>query len=215
MVEAWWQDWRRECVAIIASGPSASKDAVQILRDRIHVIAINESWRLAPWADVLYGCDAEWWKLRAGVPEFTGLKIRGMPSPASAEMVRDENACRKYPDLFRVDVETNSEDILSQPGRLGAGGNSGFQAVNLAVQFGATAILLIGFDMRGSHWHGRHPQPLRNPDESSFPRWRKVLDGAAGKLRSLGVDVVNASPVSALNAYPKMTTERALARWGL
>jgi hypothetical protein len=213
---SWWQDWRGECVAIIASGPSAKNAQIEKLRDRIHLIAINESYRLCPWAEILYGCDAAWWKLRSGVPEFSGLKILGVPDPTTPEILRDEKSCEKF-DLRRVQVAAYSDDILTEnPGRLGCGGNSGFQALNLAVQFGVTGILLVGFDMQQPlHWHGRHPQPLRNLDESCFPRWRKAFLGISLKLRRLGADIVNTSFESALTAYPKMTIDAALTRWGL
>jgi hypothetical protein len=48
---------------------------VDLAKGRAKVIAINNSWRLAPWADALYGCDYTWWHANRGVPEFAGLKI--------------------------------------------------------------------------------------------------------------------------------------------
>lgn len=114
----------------------------------------------------------------------------------------------------------NSTKILTdEPGVLGGGGpNSGFQALNLAIQFGATRIILAGFDMHtasGVHWHGPHRDGLVNPHEICFIKWRRILDGAAALMRDLGVDVVNVSPASALSAYPKMTIPQAMARWSL
>ncbi len=96
---------------------------------------------------------------------------------------------------------------------IGDGGNSGFQAINLAAQFGAKRIALIGYDMRldlGIHWHGRHPQGLNNPSEHNIARWRRSVDAAAPVLDALGIEVINCSPVSALTAYPKMTLSEAL-----
>lgn len=201
----WWFDWRGECVAIVASGPSVKNANVGRLRGRIHVAAVNNSVELCPWADLLYSCDANWWTRHNGAPEFRGLKI-----------TQDAAACGKYPSLRKVHVEAKADELtVDRPGYLAAGGNSGFQAANLVTQFGVAAIALVGFDMQGAHWHGRHPPPLSNPDESSFPRWRRALDGAAGKFCSLGIDVVNCSFESSLKAYPKMSIEAALARWGL
>lgn len=204
----WWPDWTNECVAIVGSGPSAKEANVDALRDRIHVIVINESWRLAPWADILYGCDAVWWSLNKGVKEFPGLKIS-----------QDENAVAKFPEIKRVIIEDPKSNVLSfVPGTVGAGGNSGFQAFNLAVQFRATGILLIGLDLRldrGDHWHGRHPQPLCNPDSFNIRRWVSVFERTTGITKNLGIDVVNASPNSALTTFPKLTVEQTLERWGL
>lgn len=97
---------------------------------------------------------------------------------------------------------------------IGWGGNSGFQAVNLAAHFGVRRIVLVGFDMQlrtGIHWHGRHGRGLNNPTRHNVERWRRVLDQAAPALAALGVEVVNVSPVSALTAYPKMSLEEALS----
>jgi hypothetical protein len=124
-------------------------------------------------------------------------------------------ACAKYPGVHQIVVARNRNEILTDdPGVVGDGGNSGFQALNLAVQFGAQKIILVGFDMRldrGTHWHGRHPPGLNNPNEHNMVKWRKVLDGSAAHLQALGVTVINASPLSALTAYPKMTFAEALA----
>jgi hypothetical protein len=204
----WWQDWRGECVAIIASGPSAKKANIEALRDRIHVVVVNDCYKLCPWAEILYSCDANWWKVHDGAKKFTGLRI-----------TQDVQAIGRYPGLIKVDVEARGNDLLTDtPGYLGAGANSGFQLLNLVVQFGATGIALIGFDMnveRGEHWHGRHPHPLSNPMQSNCTRWLKAFEGAVPKLRSLGVQVVNCSAESALTIFPKMNIEGALARWRL
>ena len=203
-IPEWWPQWTGETVALVASGPTAKKSNLAVLRDRARIIAINESYQLCPWADVLYACDGEWWKLKNGVPEFHGLKIS-----------QDAEACKRFPDVSKIEVDKYSNEIkLHERGHIGAGGNGGFQALNLAVQFGAMEILLIGYDMRvdlGEHWHKRHYPPLSNPHpHDNMPRWRKALDGAAKVMNSLGVQVVNCSAVSLLQAYPKMTIEEAL-----
>lgn len=104
--------------------------------------------------------------------------------------------------------------ILDPPGAVGWGHNGGFQAINLAIQFGARIIVLVGFDMsltHGVHWHGRHPAGLNNPKVSNVDLWRKVLDDQAQTLHDMGVTVLNASPISNLEAYPKVSFEEALA----
>jgi hypothetical protein len=202
----WFPDWRGQACAIIASGPSAKAAPIDLLRAKARIIAINESWQLCKWADVLYGCDAAWWRMRQGVEAFGGLKIS-----------QDREACDQFKDIRKVTVMSRSNDLLvDTPGTIGSGGNGGFQGINLAVQFGAARLLLIGFDMRvdlGEHWHPRHYPPLSNPHPNdNLPRWRAAIDGAATVLRSLGVTVINCSTVSLLKAYPKMTVQEAM-RW--
>ena len=204
----WWLEWRGECVAIVGAGPSAKQVPLDILRDRIHVIAISESYKLVPWADALYSCDYAWWHHNRGVKDFAGLRLS-----------HDRRACDEY-GLRHVAIDlVGANDLcLDKPSHVGAGGNSGFQAFNLAVQFGVTGIILIGIDCSGDHglhWHGRHPMPMSNPMEYNFKRWAAAFDGAASRLQALGVDVVNCSTISRLTRYPIMTIPEALERWQL
>jgi hypothetical protein len=104
--------------------------------------------------------------------------------------------------------------ILETRGTIGDGRNSGFQVLNLAVQFGARKIILVGYDMTlagGTHWHGDHPKTLANPHAAIVAQWRDWLDAAATDLRRLRVEVLNVSSVSALTAYPRVSLEEALS----
>lgn len=166
---------------------------------------VNESWRLAPWADVLYACDGKWWEKNNGVPAFQGIKVS-----------QDKRACRLFSDVNYVQLVNRSEELITdRPGCIAsgsrAGGNSGFQALNLTVQFGAKRILLVGFDMHGEHWHGRHPSGLNNPSPQNFQDWRLAFDRAAPSFAAVGVDVINCSPVSVLQGFRKMDLGEALA----
>lgn len=125
----------------------------------------------------------------------------------------------RHPELAQWGVEfivvQRSEDrlLVGDLGIVGWGGNSGFHAINLAVQFGVKKIILIGYDMRidkGVHWHGDHTGLLNNPNSRNVERWRRAVDNAAELLKALNIEVVNVSPVSALSSYPIMSLERAL-----
>jgi|SRR5262245_8895058 len=206
---SWWCDWRGQCGAVIGSGPSAKTAGVDKLQGRCRVIAVNDSYQLAPWADVLYSCDLAWWQHHKGAPQFKGQKLTW-----------DRLALHYFKDLRRIEIEQVASDelLVERPSYIGAGGNSGFQAFNLLIQFGANPVLLIGIDCNlehGPHWHGRHPVPLSNPLESNVTRWRKAFDGAAARVAALGIEVINCSPTSKLTAYPKMTIDEALARCAL
>lgn len=194
--------------AIIASGPSTKTAKIESLRG-IPVIAIKKNIELCQWADVVYGCDAPWWNSTRGLPEFKGLKIAQSPALAS-----------KFSDIKIVNVLPKSDQILvDEPLTIGAGGNSGFQALNLAVQFGATRIILVGFDMSdrgGIHWYGRNNwMNANNPNENNFRRWRSAFANAAVFLKDAGVDVVNVSGATTLNCFRRQSIEQTLAEWGL
>lgn len=151
----------------------------------------------------MYACDDAWWRARRGVPEFEGLKICG-----------DARTPQAYPQIRQARPDANRDRMLmAEAGRIGYGGNSGFQALNLALQFGATKVVLVGFDMQladGVHWHGRHAANLNNPSAASLARWAAILDRQAPAIAALGVEVLNASQDSALTAYRKVPLEDAL-----
>ena len=205
---AWFPNWTGQACAIVASGPSTKRVKVGELRDKMRVIAIKENSELCPWADVVYGCDAAWWRNCNGLPKFTGVKISASGRVTS-----------RFPDIHIADVRDPSHDkiVFSPPGVIGCGGNSGFQALNLAVQFGAKRILLIGFDMSdqfGVHWYGRSSGNGRsNPAEWNFKRWRAAFCAGAVQLQNAGIEVLNASDLSVLTCFPKVSLQQALHEW--
>lgn len=201
----WFPDWTGHACAIVASGPSAKKVNVAALQGRVRAIAIKENHELCPWADVVYGCDTAFWRNNMGLPNFKGLKIAYKTTSSLVRTIR---------------IDTNQHRLLTaEPGLIGSGRNSGFQALNLAVQFGADRILLVGFDMcdrHGVHWFGRSQGDGRTqPGEWNFREWRKAFNTAAGQMQPLGIQILNASPLTSLTCFPKVTIEDALMEWRL
>ncbi len=128
------------------------------------------------------------------------------------------NGLQGFPDIRRIEIEKTGDTLLfDKPGKTGSGGNSGFQALNLAVLWGAKRILLIGFDMTdrsGVHWYGRNNWPqANNPNQSNFKRWIAAFDAAAPVLAGMGVEVVNATTSYAMKCFPRRSIEDALRAW--
>lgn len=209
----WFQDWSRDVVVIIASGPSATThgDLDQKLRKKAKVIAVNSSYKLVKWPHLIFATDHKWWELNRQIRDANwGQKVtvdRGAANP-------------KFPHLFFIKVVEQVAlryTLLFEPlGIIGSGGNSGFQALNLAVQFGARRIILVGFDCslkEGVHWHGKHGQGLMNPSHKQVERWRLTLDSQAEELQRRGVEVINCSPTSTLQNYTRLPLDIALWRW--
>lgn len=203
-LHSWWPDWLGECAVIVASGDSTKKSKVEQTQDRIHVLAVKKNIELLPWAEVCYGCDEAWWKMNDGLPKYRGLKMAHGPTLFA-----------RYPEMKRVTIKDQDKMLTEEPMTVGSGGNSGFQALNLAVQFGATSIALVGFDMKGEHWYGRNKPPMNNPAESNFKRWLRGFEAAVPGLKKLGVEVVNCSLESRITCFPKMTLTDTLREWGL
>jgi hypothetical protein len=193
--------WSNATVAILAGGWSLTQADVDACRDRARVIAIKNTIELAPWADVLYACDSKWWKAWPETASFAGPKY-------GLETVRG----RADVTVLRQGVQSGLEE---DPGALATGQNSGYQAINLAVHLGASRIVLLGYDMRpssnGQHrWHVTH----RYHNGIIAPPYQQFLRHFASliePLARLGVSVINATPSSALDTFPKMTLAEALA----
>lgn len=156
--------------AILASGPSMSQEVADRVRG-LKVIAVSNTYELAPWADVLVSNDRTWWTNNPKAKEFEGEKFCGL--------------CIEAP-----------KDVTKFPGAM-SGSNSGLLAMQVAVSKGAKTILLFGIDLAGSHYFGDHPAPLRNPTQKRFEIFQKQF----ANYRPAGVQVFNCSPESELKAY--------------
>lgn len=206
-----WPDWNGETAVIVGTGPGAAAAPLAEVRGHARFIAIKSSWELAPWASVIYGSERSWWFSNSGLPQFRGMKIS--PSPA---------VCRTYRDVRLVKLRPRATILTGEIGVIGCGlvsggGHSGFHAINLAVQFGAKRIVLVGFDMtlaNGAHWHKERAGAVK-ADAGRVALWREEMDACAPLFDRLGVQVINATPESALKSYPKMSLLEAVVgnRW--
>lgn len=187
-------------VACLACGPSLAAAEVDRLQDRVKVLAIKEAWTLAPWADWMFAADPTWWSLahKGGAcrRDFPGQKwTHGKAAPWN----RDLNVAP-------------SSRHAAHKGGIVASNNSGLMAIHLAQLFGATRVLLLGYDMRKvdgrAHFHGDHAPPLRN--ESPYFKFVNAFKAAAPRLRAAGVDVVNCTAGSALTCFRSASLEEAL-----
>ncbi len=203
----WFPRWEGRTVVIVASGPSAGEEDFEAARAAAGCepvwVAINASHRLIPWADMVYGADGLFWTRDEEARAHPGLKV--------TQHVKD--AARFGLHCVKLNPKRRTM-AFERYGEIGSGGNSGFQAVNLAAQAGASRIVLVGFDYslaRGVHWHGKHPPGMNNPSETNCARWRGDLDACAGLLAGLGIEVLNASPYSTLTAFEKRPLRECLS----
>lgn len=189
------REWERETVAVLASGPSMTRaQADQVRAAGIPAIVVNSTFQLAPWADILYAADAAWWQHTPGAKQFEGIKV----------------ACEEVRGVHQID-RAGKVGYDDRQDAVHTFGNSGAQAIQIAAKAGAARILLLGFDMQGGHWHGRHPTPLRETMQDIYPIWRDHMGVLAASLKSRGVQVLNCTPGSALKCFPLVTLEDALA----
>jgi hypothetical protein len=225
--------WPGATVAILAGGASLrTQDLSALDRCRVKIITVNDSWRLltahmietsrtnklikedAVGSCAAYFCDAKWWQASIAANRRTNDKVYSF-----------------HDAIYRLWWFSGSPDFINHPqvhalrltGQRGHepetdalrhGSNSGYQAVELAVKLGAKRIVLLGYDMRvepggRSHWHDE-PRASDFADvaaRSMLPHFATLVE----PLAKLGVEVVNATPGSALECWPKMSLEDALA----
>lgn len=208
--------WRGATVAIIGGGPSVTRQHVEMVRG-LRVIAVNAAYLWAPWADVLYAADSHFWAFHAAgvdmpVLELTAADVRARFAAFEGERCTIQGSGNNVLDPA-VHVLRRAErwGLSADPAVIADGRNSGFHALNLAILAGATRVLLLGFDgapVRGrTHWHGGHPRPT--PAEA-YPLYARAMSEAARDVRALGVEVINCSPGSVIDAFPIADLESSL-----
>jgi hypothetical protein len=187
-----------ETFVLIGGGPSLTVEDVAFVRDRARVIAINDAYRLAPWAEILYAADRSWIDAHDGVADFHGLKYS-----------IDSHDPTPRPD-WTVLKNTGPLGLERDPTGLRAGLNSGYQAINLAVHFGATQIVLLGYDLSpdGYREHWFSDPPDRQP--SPYAEMREAFASLVEPLAELGISVVNCSRRTALTVFPRASLSTAL-----
>lgn len=204
--------WPGRAVVCIAGGSSLTAAQVAACQDRewnghkVRVIAINDGYRIAPWADVLYFCDDKWWEWHhKKLANWGGLVVRLQGGKHDFGDAR----IKVLRNLDQVDGLADRRDGLHH------GRNSGYQAIGLAVHLGAKRIVLLGYDMHAplvgdrvrTHWFGDHPggtspavYEIMKPAYASLPK----------AVAARGIEVINASPGSALRMFPCRDIGQAL-----
>ncbi len=220
--------WEGETVACIATGPSMSIEVALQLRG-IRTITINDAYLHAPWADLHWFCDIRWWNWHKegthpsqkilGEHHFKNREGTWVALESASDALNDDPSIK----IIRNDTSAKKggrskpTGFCSEPDGVRTGRNSGFQVMNLAAHTGVKRILLVGYDMRmvggKAHWFGNHPgQTNSRVYMTTFIPFFKSL---VAPLAGLGIEVINCTPGSELNTFPKMDLKEALNANGL
>lgn len=183
--------WEGRAVAVCASGHSMRAEIAEQLNSAgLPIIVVNDTYRLAPFADMLVAGDLKWWRVNGAATEsFRGLKVTAQPNCS-------------VPGVLYL-RPTGVMGFAPDPGSIRTGNNSGYQAIHIAIQAGAATIGLFGFDMHGDHWFGEHSGRLRGANPQPFHRWIPLFSGLKGR----GAEIINCTPGSALKCFPFGTLE--------
>ena len=185
--------FKNQRVFIIGGGPSLSNFNWNLLKDK-NIIAINKAGEYLPFAQILYFSDLSFY-------------------------INNKPLIRKFKNLIYTIKQLNDEDskkVISlkvtglnglelQNGSLRHGNNSGYAAINLAVQLGANEIILMGYDMSHdstkSHFHEGYTYCKADPNIYK----KKFIDNfftLVDPLKKMGIKIYNTSINSALTCFP-------------
>jgi len=170
-------------VHVLGGGPSLTRETCDALRG-LHAIAINSTIRLAPWVECMFFMDFAWFRDHRGIVDpFTGIAVTA-----------SRRAKKALHRLHLVTPPVISAEPLT----------AGHHAIDVAAAMGASKIILHGYDCRTidgrSHCHTDYPMQWTDGlyRDRILPLWR----GWGERMRRKGVDVVNASPDSAIGEFP-------------
>lgn len=183
---------------IIANGPSLTKEDVEACRGHGLVYAVKEAMHMAPWADVLYCADLEWWMQKQGAKEFAGERWSCAP--------------HVWEKFGVYHIAYNDGLWSEEQGTVAGGGNSGWQAMNLAYLQGATELVLLGFDYGHEgglkkHWFDDDEKLKRYSWASNFELWQNHAKKAAPLIK---IPVWNCTRGGYLEAFPRAPLSRIL-----
>ncbi len=199
--------WPGSTVVCIGSGPSLTPEDVEACRRAgVVVIAVNDAYRLAPWANLIYASDVQWWDWHTQ----TVLNLPGQKYGMQMEIGP------KYPTQVTVLQRSGQAGIDFRPTHLRSGGHSGYAAMNLAVHCGPKTIVLLGYDLQPDatgrhHFFGDHP----NGSHLLYEERRAVYTEAYRVLTANGVTVLNASRSSQVPTIPRIALSAVLDQWSV
>ena len=173
-------------IVCVASGHSLKKEDIDYCKGKAKICVVNDCYKLAPYADLLYAADTDWWELHEGVKGFKGEK-----------WTVSHEASKKY-GINRIDYKPK-EKWSNNPDYIATGGNSGFQVINLADLQGADTIILLGYDMGFTdkkHWFGEHPAKINRG--SDYKDWINKFEQAKPYIKAR---IINCTPNSNLKCF--------------
>lgn len=152
-----------------------------------------------PWADAIYACDRTWWQENA----------KAVREACTGEFWTINQAAAKTEGLNLIGSERGA-GVSRMANTVMEGGNSGYQAIGLALLFGASRIVLLGYDMQFTggrkHWHPDHRRS--NPTHVAMGGWVKNFNLLASQSP---VPIINCSRETALRCFPRVSLDEGLA----
>jgi hypothetical protein len=189
------REWPGERCFVILSGESVQHQRHLIPKLKGRFIVIREAVRLRPDADVLLALGGLDIHVQSLLPFFKGRYV----------IVRRGQA-GSFPPWVKNIREGGRRNRFSNDHSKVCGTHSCPSAMNVAIHFGATEIIMLGMDMQGTRWcKGPHPFPVSS--RSGFFQQMHVLPHLAEDAKRKGVRIVNCSPTSRVTCFERQPLE--------
>lgn len=205
--------WVGEPAIVLGTGPSLAGQIGEIIAlraaNRCRLIGMNVTFHHFPVLDAFTACNIEWW-------EHYGHEFHLWWCNRRCEPWHWDKACATRWGLNWIEGRWGS-GLSTDPTCIHLGHSSGVQALNLAVLYGCSLIVLVGYEMTeiaGAPRHyftdqsdipGEYPPPLRHHaklsrgHEGLLPIYREI---AAQKDLP---PILNATPGGKLDCLPRKT----------
>jgi hypothetical protein len=198
----WFTRFGADRVLIVASGPSVEAVGRSLPKlQGVHVIAVNEAIKWLPHADSFFTMDPD----RRMRPLLSRPRAGVRYYLAYEEKLNFKNVTHLQ-RIMSVGVRGSCFGLMEQPDQISAG-NSAYGALNLAYHMRPKRIAFLGLDGtdKGHAYSGTNPG-------WSLKHLPELFDSTLPQLTAANIQVVNGSPGSKIESFPRMSPQEAL-KW--
>lgn len=180
---------------IIGGGPSISDVNFDLIKHE-YIYGINEAFRLGTFIDTWFFSDGDIFKNhRQAIEKWPNSIVSCAGIAKNHKKIEHYARCRQHTICFEPRK-------LAFPSR---GANSGATAINLAIREGFETIILLGYDMQQVNGKNNyHDYYTKAPRPDIYERFLEVFVKIASEAT---VEIINATPNSALHCFPKVSLE--------
>jgi len=176
--------WQGETAFLLGGGASLTAEIAATVRGR-KTIVMNSTARLAPWADVLLFVDWPWFRENRPIVDYWAGNV----------VTISRRAARVLPDKVQLLAPP-----ITRTDKLSAG----HHAVDIALWLGVSRIVLLGYDCRLVDGRSHNHQDYSNRHEVLYTDWLlPAWEPYPARAAQRGAVVVNATPGSAIEVFPK------------
>jgi hypothetical protein len=200
--------WDAKPVAVVGTGCSLKGFDFRQLREiDCYVLAVNAASEDLSFANAVFSLDQRW--------------IQGNRELLERLAATSTQVYLSMPEHERIPIRgvrwlryrhIRSGGLSDDPYEIECGYSSGYGALNVAVHKRARKIVLLGFDYRGKgdvhYCPERYAHLYRH--HQNWERWGQHFSTMMPQLAKRGVEVICATPESAITAFPRVTIEEGL-----